>query len=318
METTWNPIDNTAEAQVLRSMLAAPQAIYYLPPWNKADFDEKKRLVLYNLAIYMPVAFLISILVTLYITYVTFLVVPMICDSDDRPDLYFWQSKSEHEEAVKRGIVYVSLMTSFIVLFMLSFLRASLTPPGFVPNDPKWDPNDPTFKATSVELKKDGSSRACARCIKLKPDRCHHCRLCDACILKMDHHCPWIANCVGFYNYRYFFLIVTYAMLSLWLFIGTFWEALLVSIYDSTISTGLCFFLLMVYSLAGLLSIAVTGFWIFHITLMVNNTTTIEYCEKRRTEGESKVSPYNLNTLQNFKEALGQNPLVWFLPFCKV
>lgn len=57
----------------------------------------------------------------------------------------------------------------------------------------------------------------CKKCNKPKPPRTHHCSICKRCVLKMDHHCPWLNNCVGFRNYRYFICFL------LWLSIATFY-----------------------------------------------------------------------------------------------
>ncbi|CDW81625.1 UNKNOWN [Stylonychia lemnae] len=57
-----------------------------------------------------------------------------------------------------------------------------------------------------------GHKNICQKCPSqpVKPLRSHHCRLCMRDVMLMDHHCPWINNCIGIQNQRYFLLFNTY------------------------------------------------------------------------------------------------------------
>ena len=34
------------------------------------------------------------------------------------------------------------------------------------------------------------------------------------CVLMMDHHCLWINNCVGYYNFGYFVRAIAYVLIG--------------------------------------------------------------------------------------------------------
>ena len=55
--------------------------------------------------------------------------------------------------------------------------------------------------------------KPCIVCSCYKPPRCHHCTLCDSCVLKRDHHCFFIRQCVGLNNQRFFVVFNFWAVL---------------------------------------------------------------------------------------------------------
>ncbi|XP_006152624.1 palmitoyltransferase ZDHHC7 isoform X2 [Tupaia chinensis] len=114
------------------------------------------------------------------------------------PSKDFWYS-------VVNGVLFNCLA----VLALSSHLRTMLTDPGAVPKG-----NATKEYMESLQLKPGEVIYKCPKCCCIKPERAHHCSICKRCIRKMDHHCPWVNNCVGEKNQRFFVLFTMYIALS--------------------------------------------------------------------------------------------------------
>ncbi|XP_053683912.1 palmitoyltransferase Hip14 isoform X2 [Sabethes cyaneus] len=79
---------------------------------------------------------------------------------------------------------------------------------------------------TIIELSERGGggfepSAFCSACLVRRPVRSKHCSVCDRCVARFDHHCPWVGNCIGAKNHKYFmgFLWMLLIMCS-WMLYG--------------------------------------------------------------------------------------------------
>ncbi len=162
----------------------------------------------------------------------------------------------------------------------------------------------------------------CTRCDppQFKPQRAHHCSICGQCILKMDHHCPWVATCVGFHNYKYFVLFVFYAALgctmylvpAINLFVDIFspssTPAARAHAIDNDFSNSFAKVLCAIFTCGFALVLWIfTG---FHVSLVLSGNTTLEASVLR-----GKYRRLVTRTpRQNWELVFGGNPWTWFLP----
>mmetsp|Transcript_18036 Transcript_18036/g.42144 ORF Transcript_18036/g.42144 Transcript_18036/m.42144 type:complete len:372 (-) Transcript_18036:27-1142(-) len=261
---------------------------------------------------FLPIAFVTALIIGLYTIYTVFHCIPLL----------------SHPDADRlRGAFLCILFHLTTALLVTCYIKCILIHPGTIPDreeDIRWQyypaqdsqtPADmlPPGLQDAKETKRSGDRRVCKWCQKYKPDRCHHCRVCRLCILKMDHHCPWIYNCVGFHNHKYFFLLLLYSTFNCHLIVWTMYPSVQAAMAPTEPFIKM-YCLLFGEALASFLGLLLSFFYLFHIYLMSRAMTTIEFCEKSVKRIGSDSSTYDMGLYRNAKAVLGENILLWFLP----
>ncbi|KAJ3437424.1 s-acyltransferase [Anaeramoeba flamelloides] len=164
----------------------------------------------------------------------------------------------------------------------------------------------------ATNLSEEDKCWYCVTCNIYKPTRSSHCGRCDNCVLRFDHHCPWVGTDVGLRNIRYYIIFLIGIYLTFWyLLVFTVWHSWM-EIDDQlgkekTTWGALLNYLkgypadivIVIYSL--ILVIKLTNLTLHQIYYVSKNVTTKEYL---KGTWKGRKNPFDKGIIRNWFQIL--------------
>ena len=110
------------------------------------------------------------------------------------------------------------------MVLLISFSFASFKNPGHLKSEiPFWD-----------LLQNVSPTELCPECRVIRTVRSKHCVICNRCVERFDHHCPWINACVGEGNHNSFLVFLVTLLLVLLTILASTMTSLIDDCYSNT------------------------------------------------------------------------------------
>mmetsp|Transcript_7529 Transcript_7529/g.19405 ORF Transcript_7529/g.19405 Transcript_7529/m.19405 type:complete len:323 (+) Transcript_7529:82-1050(+) len=186
---------------------------------------------------------------------------------------------------------------------LIALVRTTFSDPGIIPRTNREEsglllPREPDDTMPEMRVVRvrgvTQQLKYCDTCCIYRPPRSSHCRVCDNCVEGFDHHCPWVSNCVGRRNYRFFILFVVHLQITLLLyFIFSIVQVVHMtrndggSIFDAFAKAPGTPLVLIICFFAFFTTI---GLPCFHSNLLAEGITTNEYIKRTHPVGRSPYS----------------------------
>ena len=107
------------------------------------------------------------------------------------------------------------LITILYIIILVNLILATFCDPGIIRkfyiqnnNINEKEKNKKRIISRIFHLGKIINYKYCYTCGIMRPIKSTHCGVCNNCVERLDHHCPWIGNCTGKRNYIYFFIFL--------------------------------------------------------------------------------------------------------------
>ncbi|XP_062856445.1 palmitoyltransferase ZDHHC15B [Trichomycterus rosablanca] len=228
---------------------------------------------------------------------------------------------------------YLSLFHVCFVMFCWTYWKAIFTPPASPskkfhlsyrdkeryemeerPEVQKQILVDIAKRLPIVTRAQSGAVRFCDYCQLLKPDRCHHCSVCERCVLKMDHHCPWVNNCVGFSNYKFFLLFLFYSMLYCVFIASTVFQYFIKFWVGEISNVHAKFHVLFLLFVAVMFFVSLMFLFGYHCWLVAKNRSTLEAFSAPVFQNGPDKNGFNAGVRMNLLQVFGDNKRFWLVP----